>query len=152
MTKYIKINILNKDCRGIYFLTDDTNTKEITSTHQANKLINEKTFKLQLRIKANEKRAKKVFTFSKGVKNQTLTNRGYTTFTKALEYISSKRNELKDTLLQNGTLKEIPTKEEHSQDDEVITFLDLSYSFLEAKEISLRHSNSELRNSPIYFY
>ena len=103
MKKFIRVNINNKDCKGIAFLAD-SNLKSITTITQANKLIDRNSFKLQLRIKVKNIQGKKIFLFEKGIKNQTLTNRQFTTFTKALDYVSSKRNEVKEMLISKRYL------------------------------------------------
>ena len=151
MKKYIRVNINNKDCKGISFLAD-TNSKTITTVAQANKLIDINSFKLQLRTKVNNIQGKKIFIFEKGVIIQTLTHRQFTTFTKALEYVSSKRNEIKELLISNGTLKDVvPTIEEDATivSDEV-TFLDLINTFIKTKKILLRKSSIQNYSTALY--
>ncbi len=129
MNKYISIEIPNKDCKGM-FLESDANLKKITSTKEANKLVDRK-FKIQLRTRVEGKRGKKTFTFESHK----------TTFLKAIEYVASKRVEVRETLKSNGTLREKKKVEEpiiEVGDGE--TILDKVEIFLETKEISARKS------------
>ena len=150
MKKFIRVNINNKDCKGIAFFAD-SNLKSITTITQANKLIDKNSFKLQLRIKVKNIQGKKIFLFEKGIKNQTLTNRQFTTFTKALDYVSSKRNEVKEMLISNGTLKDInPIVEETTILNNEVTFLDLIDTFMETKKILLRKSTMQNYSTALY--
>jgi len=129
MNKYISIEIPNKDCKGM-FLESDANLEKITSIKEANKLVDRK-FKIQLRNRVEGKRGKKTFNFESHK----------TTFLKAIEYVASKRTEVRETLKSNGTLREKKKIEEpiiETGDRE--TFLDKVEVFLETKEISARRS------------
>lgn len=129
MSKFISIEILNKDCKGM-FLNCETDLEKVTSVKEANKLIG-KVFKIQLRTRVNGKIGKKTFTFeSKKI-----------TFLKAIEYISTKRVEVRQILKNNGTLRKQKKVEEFSAKiEEGKTFLDKVETFLETKEISARKS------------
>jgi len=129
MNQYIGIEIPNKDCKGM-FLFCETDLKKITSVKEANKLIY-KTFKIQLRVKVGNKRGKKIFSFeSRKI-----------TFLKAIEYIASKRVEVRNFLKENGTVRERNKIEEQTVEvDKGETFLDKVEIFLETKEISARKS------------
>lgn len=129
MNNYIGIEIPNKDCKGM-FLESDADLEKITSVKEANKLVGRK-FKIQLRTRVEGKRGKKTFTFESHK----------TTFLKAIEYVASKRVEVRETLKSNGTLREKKKIEEpiiEVGDGE--TFLDKVEIFLETKEISARKS------------
>lgn len=129
MNNYIGIEIPNKDCKGM-FLESDADLEKITSVKEANKLVGRK-FKIQLRTRVEGKRGKKTFTFESHK----------TTFLKAIEYVASKRVEVRETLKSNGTLREKKKVEEpiiEVGDGE--TFLDKVEIFLETKEISARKS------------
>ena len=129
MSKYIGIDISNKDCKGmfLYCLTD---LKKITTTGEANKLIG-KVFKIQLRIRVDGKRGKKTFTFESRK----------TTFLKAIEFVATQRTEIRETLKINGTLVE-PKKinETNTDSKQQDTFYDKVEYFLEVKSISARPS------------
>jgi integrase len=129
MSFFISIEIVNKDCKGM-FLDCETNLKKITSVKEANKLI-DKSFKIQLRTRVAGKIGKKTFSFeSKKI-----------TFLKAIEYVATKRLEVRETLKQKGTLrKEKKVEAVHIEVEEGETFLDKVETFLETKEISARKS------------
>ena len=137
--KYIGIDIKNKDTKGIYLFCD-TNLKHIESNTQANRIIDD-DFKLQLQVRVNGKRTKKTFTFTKGVKKVSTFIQSKKTFLKALEYVAGKREEVRATLKENGTLKE---QKEVIEDVAVPkhkdTFFDRMNYFLETKSISARPS------------
>ena len=140
MNKYISVNISNKDCKGIYLFAD-TNLKIITSDKEAKSLISGAEFKMQLQIRADGQRGKKIFTFKTKDK----------TFLKALEYIASKRDELRTTLKEQGTLIEVKKK---NTDDEVFlkkeTFIDRVEHFMNTKAISLRDSTIQNYSTALY--
>ena len=145
MKKYIRVNINNKDCKGISFLAD-TNSKTITTVAEANKLIDSNSFKLQLRTKVNNIQGKKVFIFEKGIVTQTLTHRQFNTFTKALEYVASKRNEIKELLISHGNLKDVvPTIISNG-----VTFLDLIDTFMKTKKKLLKKSSMQNYSTALY--
>lgn len=129
MSNFVSIEIVNKDCKGM-FLDCETNLKKITSIKEANKLIG-KSFKIQLRTRVDRKIGKKTFSFeSKKI-----------TFLKAIEYVASKRSEVRETLKQKGTLRrEKKVVESKVEVEEGETFLDKVETFLEIKEISARRS------------
>lgn len=129
MNKFIGIEIANKDCKGMFF-DSETNLEKIVSVKEVNKLIG-KVFKIQLRTRVNGKMGKKTFTFeSKKI-----------TFLKAIEYVASKRSEVRETLKQKGTLrKEKKVQESKIEVEEGETFLEKVETFLETKEISARKS------------
>ena len=77
MSKYISVNIPNKDCKGIYLFAD-TNLTIITSDKEAKSLIGGAEFKMLLQIRVDGQRGKKIFTFKTKDK----------TFLKALEYVA----------------------------------------------------------------
>ena len=51
MSKFVGIEIANKDCKGMFF-DCETDLKKVTSVKEANKLIG-KVFKIQLRTSSN---------------------------------------------------------------------------------------------------
>jgi len=129
MNKYISIKIPNKDCKGIFLFTD-SNIKSINSDTQAKKLISDE-FKLQIQVRVNSVRGKKTFTFKRKQK----------TFLKALEYVASKREEVRETLKENGTLKEQKKVIENVATSKYKdTFFDRMNYFLETKTVSARPS------------
>lgn len=140
MSKYISINIPNKDCKGIYLLAD-TSLKTITSDKEAKSLISGTEFKMQLQIRADGQRGKKIFTFKTKDK----------TFLKALEYIASKRDEVRTTLKNHGTLIEVKKK---NSNDEILlkkeTFIERVEYFMKTKAISTRDSTMQNYSTALY--
>lgn len=143
MGKYISVKIVNKDCKGIY-LYADSDAEIITSDKQAKSLINENNFKLQLITKVGTLRGKKVFTFIAGTKNTSTYVQAQKTFLKALEYVASKRTEVRDLLLLHGTVKEPQQQNDDDVDNVSVqkqdTFIDNARNFIDVRSISLRHS------------
>ena len=74
------------------FFDCETDLEKVTSVKEANKLIG-KIFKIQLRTRVNGKIGKKTFTFESKK----------TTFLKAIEYVASKRSEVREILKIKGT-------------------------------------------------
>lgn len=140
MSKYISVNIPNKDCKGIYLFAD-TNLTIITSDKEAKSLIGGAEFKMLLQIRVDGQRGKKIFTFKTKDK----------TFLKALEYVASKRAELRITLKEQGTL--IKDKKKNSN-DEILpvkeTFIDRVEYFMKKKAISSRDSTIQNYSTALY--
>ena len=134
MEKFISLKISDKDCKGIYLYCDIDKIKPvngkyvITSSKDADALIQD-TFKLQLRTKIDNQTAKKVYTFQKKKK----------TFIKALEFVASQREDIREKFKIDGTVREI---KEDKKDDELkgVIFKDRADEFLKDKEVSTRHS------------
>jgi len=125
MSEYISIKIPNKDCKGMFLLADNKNN-QIVSVSEANKLIG-KVFKIQLRTRVDGKRGKKTFSFESNK----------ITFLKAIEFVASKRSEIRETLKDAGTLR----KQKAIKDIEVAipnTFLEEIEPFLAIKAIEVR--------------
>ena len=140
MEKFVSIDIDKKDCKGIYLLCDTDSlipTKDskgndkflITSSKQADKLIKDTIFKLQLKTRVDGKLFKKIFTFSN-------TNKNKKTFLQALESVAGQREDLREKIKVDGTVREI--KEVSKEDNNRDTFLDIVNDYLALKEISLR--------------
>lgn len=130
MFKYVSVKIPNKDCKGIYLFCDST--ESITSAKQAEKLINDVSYKMQLRTKVNNINGKKVFTFSTKSK----------TFIKALEFVASERISIRSKLHRDGTVREIK-KVANLDKNYNMSFLDKVESFIETKSISARPSTMQ---------
>lgn len=82
--KLIKINIKNRNCKGLYFVDSNSTyngVKEITNTNAPKKL--KEGFKLVLRGKQNGKTTKKTFTF--GI---------HTTLLQAIDNVTEQRSSL----------------------------------------------------------
>ena len=135
MEKYVSIDIDKKDCKGIYLFCDTDNLKastdnryQITSTKQADKVILGNRFKLQLRTKIDNKTAKKTYTFDINKK----------TFLKALEYVASQREVIREKFKADGTVREV--KEIVKVEVKGLTFKQVMEQYLKDKEISARKS------------
>ena len=125
MDKFVSINIDKKDCKGLY-LYCDTESKSINTADEATKLIGI-IFKLQLKTRVEGKLFKKTFSFNKNKKS----------FIKALEYVASQRDELREKIKIDGTVREIKSNEENTKVKK-ITFLNAVEEYLQLKEVSLR--------------
>jgi len=126
LKRFISIDISKKDCKGIY-LYANSDIKKITVLKQANSLI-DINYKLQLRTKINGKTGKKTFNFNINKKS----------FIKALEYVASERESIRNTIEEVGTLRVV--KEEDLKEIIETTFKQRLESFLETKSISARPS------------
>jgi len=127
MSEYVGIEISNKDCKGM-FLYCSTDLKKITTASEANKLIS-KVFKIQLRVKVNGKRGKKIFTFESNK----------TTFLKAIELVVIDRTNMRDTLQAKGSLRKQKTVADVEAEIHK-TFFEEIDQFLTTKSIEVREN------------
>jgi integrase len=137
MNKIINVNIVNKDCKGIYLFTD-SDVKEITSIKQANSLIGS-TFKLQLKTRVEGRLSKKTFTYE--IKKKS--------FVKAVEDVASKRESIRAIVKDVGTLKPKRKNTKSIEQKDTVTLLDMIEVFMETKEISARASTLQNYNTAL---
>ncbi len=90
--KYLLLEISNRNCKGIAYLTDLPLTK-ITST----KDIKDKSFKFRLKLRIDGQLVKKIYTFTNDIK--------YDTFLKALDYVISQKEIIRESIREFGTLR-----------------------------------------------
>lgn len=90
--KYLLIELPNRDCKGIAYLTD-LEIDKITSP----KLIKDKTFKFRLKLRVDGQLVKKIYSF--------INDKKYDTFLKALDFVISQKEVVRDNVREFGTLR-----------------------------------------------
>lgn len=140
MSKFILVNIKNKNCTGLYLQIDNTFTDDIDSMKKANDLLKkQKQIKIQLRTKIDGVRGKKNYTFNY---HETKTDKELLfvkSFKDVIDILDIKRLEIKEKLKAGETLREKKVIEE-VEEKEIITFFDKVEDFLKYKSISARKS------------
>lgn len=113
--KFVSVDIKNKYCKGIYLFTNldsITDAKQVKPTDY---------YKFEIRTRVKGKLAKKIIE----VKNKS--------FVKALEYVSSLKDEFRDDIEQYGTIRNKKKIELISLSPEKKTFLELAKEYIEYK-------------------
>ncbi len=113
--KFVSIDIKNKYCKGIYLFT---NLDSITDAKQVKPAD---YYKFEIRTRVNGKLAKKIIE----VKNKS--------FVKALEYVSSLKDEFRDDIEQYGTIRNKKKTELISLSPNKKTFLELAKEYIDYK-------------------
>ena len=113
--KFVSVDIKNKYCKGIYLFT---NLDSITDAKQVKPAD---YYKFEIRTRVKGKLAKKIIE----VKNKS--------FVKALEYVSSLKDEFRDDIDQYGTIRNKKKIELISLSPEKKTFLELAKEYIEYK-------------------
>lgn len=113
--KFVSIDIKNKYCKGIYLFT---NLDSITDAKQVKPA---EYYKFEIRTRVKGKLAKKILE----VKNKS--------FIKALEYVSSLKDEFRDDINQYGTIRNKKKTELISLSPDKKTFLELAKEYIEYK-------------------
>mgnify|MGYP000903253565 CR=1 FL=1 len=113
--KFVSIDIKNKYCKGIYLFT---NLDLITDAKQVKPAD---YYKFEIRTRVKGKLAKRIVE----VKNKS--------FIKALEYVSSLKDEFRDDINQYGTIRNKKKTELLSLSPDKKTFLELAKEYIEYK-------------------
>lgn len=113
--KFVSVDIKNKYCKGIYLFT---NLDSITDAKQVKPAD---YYKFEIRTRVKGKLAKKIIE----VKNKS--------FVKALEYVSSLKDEFRDDIDQYGTIRNKKKIELISLSPDKKTFLELAKEYIEYK-------------------
>lgn len=142
MSKFIKLNIdTKKDLTGISLKVEDDFNEEIKTIKSATKFLKDRgNITIQLRIRVNNKRNKKMFTFYYHETKTDINKMTVKSFSDVLDIINSKRIELKEKIESGETLREVKKSEATKEDSKTVTFLDKAEEFLKNKELSARKS------------
>ncbi len=119
--KYILVEIPNRNCKGIAYYTD-LPFEKITNA----KDIKDKSFTLRLKLRVDGKLVKKIYKIVNDV--------NYDTFLKALDYVISEKETVRNSVLEFGTLRNKNKVEKASKNIVVIEkFLDKAEKWIEEK-------------------
>lgn len=119
--KYILVEIPNRNCKGIAYYTD-LPFEKITNV----KDIKDKSFTFRLKLRVDGKLVKKIYKIVNDV--------NYDTFLKALDYVISEKETVRNSVLEFGTLRNKNKVEKASKNIVVIErFLDKAEKWIEEK-------------------
>ena len=90
--KYILVEIPNRNCKGIAYYTD-LGFEKITNA----KDIKDKSFKFRLKLRVDGQLVKKIYSIVNDV--------NYDTFLKALDYVISEKEIIRNNVMEFGTLR-----------------------------------------------
>lgn len=90
--RYVLIEIANRNCKGISYYTD-LPIEKITNTKE----IKDKSFKFRLKLRVDGQLVKKIYTIINDV--------NYDTFLKALDFVISEKDVVRDSVMEFGTLR-----------------------------------------------
>ncbi len=90
--KYILVEIPNRNCKGIAYYTD-LNLEKIINAKE----IKDKSFKFRLKLRVDGQLVKKIYTIVNDV--------NFDTFLKALDYVISEKEIIRNSVMEFGTLR-----------------------------------------------
>ncbi len=119
--KYILVEIPNRNCKGIAYYTD-LGFEKITNA----KDIKDKSFKFRLKLRVDGQLVKKIYTIVNDV--------NYDTFLKALDYVISEKEIIRNNVMEFGTLRNKNKIEKSNRSIIVIEeFIDKAEEWIEEK-------------------
>ena len=119
--KYILVEIPNRNCKGIAYYTD-LNLEKITNA----KDIKDKSFKFRLKLRVDGQLVKKIYTI--------VNNVNFDTFLKALDYVISEKEIIRNSVMEFGTLRNKNKIEKAHKNIVVIErFIDKAEEWIEEK-------------------
>ncbi len=99
MSKFLKLEIKQKNCTGLYLKVEDDFQKELKSITDVNKYLKDnQTVTLQLRQKIDNKRGKKNFTFFYNETKEDFSKMIVSSFNSIFSIIEASRLEIKEKI------------------------------------------------------
>lgn len=136
-TKYVLIEIPNRNCKGIAYLTD-LPLEKITNAKE----IKDKSFKFRLKLRVEGQLVKKIYTFTNDLK--------YDTFLKALDFIISQKDIIRNDVMEFGSLRNKRKIENSNRVINVIeSFLEKAEEWIEEKDNSSEPSTTGNRRASL---
>lgn len=119
--RYILIEIANRNCKGISYYTN-LPIEKVTNTKE----IKDKSFKFRLKLRVDGQLVKKIYTIVNDI--------NYDTFLKALDFVISEKDVVRDSVMEFGTLRnKNKTEKANKYTDVIEKFIDKAEQWIEDK-------------------
>ncbi|MDX4012990.1 tyrosine-type recombinase/integrase [Aliarcobacter skirrowii] len=140
MSKFLKLEIKQKNCTGLYLKVEDDFQKELKSITDVNKYLKDnQTVTLQLRQKVDNKRGKKNFTFFYNETKEDFSKMIVSSFNSIFSIIEASRLDIKEKISKGISLKKNKAENQETKElNDNPTFLEVAEDFLNNRELTLR--------------
>ena len=139
MSKFLKLEIKQKNCTGLYLKVEDDFQKELKNITDINKYLKDnQTVTLQLRQKVDNKRGKKNFTFFYNETKEDFSKMIVSTFNSIFSIIEASKLDIKEKISKGISLKKNKAENQETKElNDNPTFLEVAEDFIQKR--ALKH-------------
>ena len=140
MSKFLKLEIKQKNCTGLYLKVEDDFQKKLENiNHLNNYLKDNQTVTLQLRQKIENKRGKKNFTFFHNETKEDFSKMIVSSFNSIFSIIEASKLDIKEKISKGISLKKNKAENQETKElNDNPTFLEVAEDFIQKRALLLR--------------
>ena len=140
MSKFLKLEIKQKNCTGLYLKVEDNFQKELKNITDINKYLKDnQTVTLQLRQKVENKRGKKNFTFFYNETKEDFSKMIVSSFNSIFSIIEASKLDIKEKISKGISLKKNKAENQETKElNDNPTFLEVVEDFIQKRALLLR--------------
>ena len=140
MSKFLKLEIKQKNCTGLYLKVEDNFQKELKNITDINKYLKDnQTVTLQLRQKIENKRGKKNFTFFHNETKEDFSKMIVSSFNSIFSIIEASKLDIKEKISKGISLKKNKAENQETKElNDNPTFLEVVEDFIQKRALLLR--------------
>ena len=140
MSKFLKLEIKQKNCTGLYLKVEDNFQKELKNITDINKYLKDnQTVTLQLRQKVENKRGKKNFTFFYNETKEDFSKMIVSSFNSIFSIIEASKLDIKEKISKGISLKKNKAENQEAKElNDNPTFLEVAEDFIQKRALLLR--------------
>ena len=140
MSKFLKLEIKQKNCTGLYLKVEDNFQKELKNITDINKYLKDnQTVTLQLRQKIENKRGKKNFTFFYNETKEDFSKMIVSSFNSIFSIIEASKLDIKEKISKGISLKKNKAENQETKElNDNPTFLEVAEDFIQKRALLLR--------------
>ena len=140
MSKFLKLEIKQKNCTGLYLKVEDNFQKELKNITDINKYLKDnQTVTLQLRQKIENKRGKKNFTFFHNETKEDFSKMIVSSFNSIFSIIEASKLDIKEKISKGISLKKNKAENQETKElNDNPTFLEVAEDFIQKRALLLR--------------
>ena len=140
MSKFLKLEIKQKNCTGLYLKVEDDFQKKLENiNHLNNYLKDNQTVTLQLRQKVENKRGKKNFTFFYNETKEDFSKMIVSSFNSIFSIIEASKLDIKEKISKGISLKKNKAENQETKElNDNPTFLEVAEDFIQKRALLLR--------------
>ena len=140
MSKFLKLEIKQKNCTGLYLKVEDNFQKELKNITDINKYLKDnQTVTLQLRQKVDNKRGKKNFIFFHNETKEDFSKMIVSSFNSIFSIIEASKLDIKEKISKGISLKKNKAENQETKElNDNPTFLEVAEDFIQKRALLLR--------------
>lgn len=140
MSKFLKLEIKQKNCTGLYLKVEDDFQKELKNITDINKYLKDnQTVTLQLRQKVDYKRGKKNFIFFYNETKEDFSKMIVSSFNSIFSIIEASKLDIKEKISKGISLKKNKAENQETKElNDNPTFLEVAEDFIQKRALLLR--------------